>query len=93
VLCLNCIYLYIKLSIIIIQQDRYDEAFAKSVYGAPLMTLSQLSSGKKLDISIAVRVEYTNKESFKGLAKSLGIMDDLKVNNMFNMFHLFYIVC
>ncbi len=60
-------------------QNRYDEAFAKTVYGVPLLTLNQVLTGA-LPEQRAVRVQYSDKQSFKTQAKQLGIMEDLKVH-------------
>ena len=59
-------------------QSNYDELFAKKVYSAPLMPGADVKAGKRLDEKV-VRVEYTDKNSFKKLAKMLGLMDDFKV--------------
>ena len=60
-------------------QSNYDETFAKTVYGAPLLTLSQVLTGAQPEHR-TVRVQYSDKQSFKTQAKSLGIMEDLKVS-------------
>ncbi len=60
-------------------QDTYDQQFVKHAYDAPLLTVSQVQHGERADAK-AVRVEY-NKSNFKTVAKSLGIMEDLKVGN------------
>ena len=60
-------------------QSNYDETFAKTVYGAPLLTLSQVLTGAQPEHR-TVRVQYSDKQSFKTQAKALGIMEDLKVS-------------
>lgn len=59
-------------------QDQYDPMFRQEVYGAPAMGAIDAKNGAKPELTM-VRVEYNNKDSFKKLAKQLGIMDDFKV--------------
>ena len=59
-------------------QEIYDEQFVKTVYSAPLLTIGQAVSGALSEYR-AVRVQYSDKQSFKTQAKQLGIMDDFKV--------------
>ncbi|KAK6958557.1 alpha-1 3-mannosyl-glycoprotein 2-beta-N-acetylglucosaminyltransferase, partial [Biomphalaria glabrata] len=56
---------------------KYDEMFIKKVYSSPLLTGQQVKSGEQPQDKV-VRVEYNGKDSFKKLAKLLGIMDDFK---------------
>jgi alpha-1,3-mannosyl-glycoprotein beta-1,2-N-acetylglucosaminyltransferase len=57
-------------------KENYDVAFLKTVYGSPAITVQQLVSG---DLTPgAVRVTYRSKDSFKKMAKTLGLMDDFK---------------
>ena len=52
--------------------------FSKKVYSAPLMSGYDVKKGSSPNEKV-VRVEYTDKVTFKKLAKLLGIMDDFKV--------------
>lgn len=58
-------------------KEIYDEQFVKTVYSAPLLTIGQAVSGALSEYR-AVRVQYSDKQSFKTQAKQLGIMDDFK---------------
>ncbi|XP_022100478.1 alpha-1,3-mannosyl-glycoprotein 2-beta-N-acetylglucosaminyltransferase-like isoform X2 [Acanthaster planci] len=67
---------FTKLDLSLLKKENFDPMFKKAVYGAPEVTMEQLKQntiGQK-----AVRVTYTNKNSFKLLTKQLGIMQDLK---------------
>ncbi|KAJ8290158.1 hypothetical protein GJAV_G00009400 [Gymnothorax javanicus] len=55
----------------------YDRAFEKEVYSAPLVKPEDLKGGA-LQGTGPFRVQYSSKDSFKVLARSLGVMDDLK---------------
>ena len=59
-------------------QDEYDEAFRKEVYGAPEVKLKDLQKSKVA--GSPVRIRYSTKDSFKSMAKALGIMNDFKVS-------------
>ena len=59
-------------------KENYDEPFVKKVYGLPLLTVSQVTSGAQSQHK-EVRVQYTDKNNYKSYAKMLGIMEDLKV--------------
>lgn len=59
-------------------QLTYDSAFAKTVYSVPAVTVEELLGGHGSEAR-AVRVEYSNKDVYKTLAKHLQIMDDFKV--------------
>ena len=59
-------------------QENYDNSFLKTVYGAPLLTVNQVLQGSMSQYRV-VRVQYTDKQTFKQYANLLGIMDDLKV--------------
>ncbi|XP_059140549.1 alpha-1,3-mannosyl-glycoprotein 2-beta-N-acetylglucosaminyltransferase-like isoform X2 [Physella acuta] len=68
---------FTKMDLSYLQKEKYDEIFTKKVYSAPVLTGAEVRNGERSSDTV-VRVEYTNKESFKGLAKALGIMDDFK---------------
>lgn len=67
-----------KVDTLLSVQEKYDEIFTKKVYSAPALTGNEVKNGERSSDTV-VRVEYTDKESFKRLAKALGIMDDFKV--------------
>ena len=69
-------------------QSHYDESFAKTVYSAPLLTLTQVLTGAQPEHR-TVRVQYSDKQSFKTQAKALGIMEDLKVITVCTFYGLF----
>ncbi|XP_005113078.2 alpha-1,3-mannosyl-glycoprotein 2-beta-N-acetylglucosaminyltransferase [Aplysia californica] len=66
-----------KIDLSYLEKPQYDEMFAKKIYSAPLLTAAEVTKGDRPNETV-VRVEYTNKDSFKKLAKALGIMDDFK---------------
>ncbi|KAJ8354525.1 hypothetical protein SKAU_G00220920 [Synaphobranchus kaupii] len=58
-------------------RERYNEIFEKEVYSAPLVKAEDLKGGA-LQGAGPFRVQYSSKDGFKVLARSLGVMDDLK---------------
>lgn len=68
---------FTKMDLSYLLRENYDEPFIRTVYGTPLLTVSQLLSGSESSLK-TVRVQYRDKESFKSQAKLMGIMDDLK---------------
>ncbi|KAG5856614.1 alpha-1,3-mannosyl-glycoprotein 2-beta-N-acetylglucosaminyltransferase a [Anguilla rostrata] len=58
-------------------RERYDEMFEKEVYSAPLVKAEDLKGGSMQGAG-PFRLQYSSKDSFKVLARSLGVMDDLK---------------
>ncbi|XP_026880281.1 alpha-1,3-mannosyl-glycoprotein 2-beta-N-acetylglucosaminyltransferase a [Electrophorus electricus] len=68
---------FTKIDLSYLEQRKYNEAFEKEVYSAPVVTVEELQSGK-LSGPGSFRVQYSSPESFKMLARSLGLMDDLK---------------
>ncbi|NXU97297.1 MGAT1 acetylglucosaminyltransferase, partial [Cettia cetti] len=60
-----------------LKKDEYERFFLQQVYSAPEVKLEELQkeAGKGLG---AVRLQYRGRDSFKALAKALGLMDDLK---------------
>ncbi|KAG5264594.1 hypothetical protein AALO_G00255920 [Alosa alosa] len=58
-------------------RERYNENFIKEVYGAPQVKLEEVHGGS-LKGAGPFRVQYSSRDSFKVLARSLGVMDDLK---------------
>ncbi|XP_072547707.1 alpha-1,3-mannosyl-glycoprotein 2-beta-N-acetylglucosaminyltransferase a [Salminus brasiliensis] len=68
---------FTKTDLSYLEKNKYDEAFEKEVYRAPIVTVEDLQSGK-LSGPGPFRVQYSSPESFKTLARNLGVMDDLK---------------
>ncbi|ELT99414.1 hypothetical protein CAPTEDRAFT_149783 [Capitella teleta] len=60
-----------------LKKDIYDDHYVHDVYSAPLMSIRQVIIGDSPDIKV-VRVQYSDKVSFKTQAKQLGLMDDFK---------------
>lgn len=60
-------------------QEQYDSKYVDQVYSTPLLTLSQVLTGSRPELR-AVRLQYSDKQSFKTQAKQLGLMEDLKVS-------------
>ena len=54
--------------------------FREHVYSLPEVPITDVMTKKRTDLT-EVRVTYTTKNSFKDIAKKLGIMDDFKVWN------------
>nr|XP_061808957.1 alpha-1,3-mannosyl-glycoprotein 2-beta-N-acetylglucosaminyltransferase b isoform X3 [Nerophis lumbriciformis] len=59
-------------------KENYDEKFIREVYGAPLVKIEELQQGGSLRGPGPYRVKYSSRDSFKVLARNLGVMDDLK---------------
>ncbi|TSK28261.1 Alpha-1,3-mannosyl-glycoprotein 2-beta-N-acetylglucosaminyltransferase [Bagarius yarrelli] len=59
-------------------REHYNKDFVKEVYSAPLVKVEELRQGGGLQGSGPFRVQYSSRDSFKVLARSLGVMDDLK---------------
>ncbi|XP_061521348.1 alpha-1,3-mannosyl-glycoprotein 2-beta-N-acetylglucosaminyltransferase b [Phycodurus eques] len=59
-------------------KENYDEKFIKEVYNAPLVKIEELQQGGNLRGPGPYRVRYSTRDSFKVLARNLGVMDDLK---------------
>ncbi|XP_030826474.1 LOW QUALITY PROTEIN: alpha-1,3-mannosyl-glycoprotein 2-beta-N-acetylglucosaminyltransferase-like, partial [Camarhynchus parvulus] len=60
-----------------LKKDRYEGFFLQQVYSAPEIHLEELQKDSGRD-SGPVRLQYRGRDSFKALAKALGLMDDLK---------------
>ncbi|XP_056154345.1 alpha-1,3-mannosyl-glycoprotein 2-beta-N-acetylglucosaminyltransferase b [Lampris incognitus] len=61
-----------------LMKEKYDENFIKEVYSAPLVKIEDLQQGGSLKGIGPYRVQYSSRDSFKVLARNLGVMDDLK---------------
>lgn len=60
-----------------LDKETYDKTFDKEVYSAEVVTTEDLQGGK-LSGPGPFRLQYSSADSFKTLARNLGIMDDLK---------------
>ncbi|KAM4630456.1 alpha-1,3-mannosyl-glycoprotein 2-beta-N-acetylglucosaminyltransferase b [Polymixia lowei] len=59
-------------------KEKYDEGFIKEAYGAPQVKIEDLQQGGSLKGTGPYRVQYSSRDSFKVMARNLGVMDDLK---------------
>lgn len=69
---------FTNLALSYLVKEKYDETFEKEVYSAPLVKVEELQKGGSLKGSGPFRVQYSSRDSFKVLARNLGVMDDLK---------------
>ena len=60
-------------------QSAYDDAFLKTVYQSPVVTLDELKRGMVMTRE-PIRIAYHTKEQYKRATKNLGLMDDFKVS-------------
>ncbi|NXN06260.1 MGAT1 acetylglucosaminyltransferase, partial [Sylvia borin] len=68
---------FTQLDLSYLSKERYERSFLQQVYSAPEIQLEQLQKDAGKDLG-AVRLQYRGRDSFKALAKALGLMDDLK---------------
>ncbi|TKS82484.1 Alpha-1,3-mannosyl-glycoprotein 2-beta-N-acetylglucosaminyltransferase [Collichthys lucidus] len=68
---------FTKLDLSYLKEETYRKLFEKEVYSAPVVTYEVVKQGQ-LKGTGPFRLQYSTKDSFKVLAKNLGIMDDLK---------------
>ncbi|XP_071763251.1 alpha-1,3-mannosyl-glycoprotein 2-beta-N-acetylglucosaminyltransferase a [Centroberyx gerrardi] len=68
---------FTKLDLSYLKEETYREKFEKEVYSAPVVTYEEVKQGQ-LSGAGPFRLQYSSKDSFKVMAKNLGIMDDLK---------------
>ncbi|PWA28221.1 hypothetical protein CCH79_00018549 [Gambusia affinis] len=68
---------FTKLDLAYLQEDAYRTSFTKQVYSAAVVTYEDVKQGR-LSGPGPFRLQYSSKDSFKVMAKNLGIMDDLK---------------
>ncbi|KAJ7991809.1 hypothetical protein DPEC_G00287720 [Dallia pectoralis] len=59
-------------------KENFDVNFVKEVYSTPLVKVEEIQQGGALKGPGPYRVQYSSRDSFKVLARSLGVMDDLK---------------
>ena len=60
-------------------QENYDPKFTEEVYNSKLIGLNELGQVVADKTPSSVRIIYSNKNSFKTIAKTLDIMNDFKV--------------
>ncbi|XP_053329400.1 alpha-1,3-mannosyl-glycoprotein 2-beta-N-acetylglucosaminyltransferase [Spea bombifrons] len=68
---------FTKMDLSYLLKEAYDPWFLGQVYGAPKARAEEVLQGKVAG-GRTVRVEYTTRDSFKAMARSFGVMDDLK---------------
>ncbi|NWW42103.1 MGAT1 acetylglucosaminyltransferase, partial [Panurus biarmicus] len=68
---------FTQLDLSYLKKDEYERFFLQQVYSAPEVQLEELQKEAGKD-SGPVRLQYRGRDSFKALAKALGLMDDLK---------------
>ncbi|NXY86986.1 MGAT1 acetylglucosaminyltransferase, partial [Alcedo cyanopectus] len=68
---------FTQLDLSYLKKDAYERSFLSLVYSAPEVKLEELQGGLSRATG-AVRLQYQGRDSFKALAKALGLMDDLK---------------
>ncbi|XP_060905973.1 alpha-1,3-mannosyl-glycoprotein 2-beta-N-acetylglucosaminyltransferase a [Labrus mixtus] len=68
---------FTKIDLSYLKEEIYRENFKKEVYSAPVVTYEEVKQGQ-LKGQGPYRLQYSTKDSFKVMAKNLGIMDDLK---------------
>lgn len=60
-----------------LKKENFERTFLAEVYDAPEVRVEELLGNQRKELG-AVRVQYSNRDTFKAFAKALGIMDDLK---------------
>ncbi|XP_018555591.1 alpha-1,3-mannosyl-glycoprotein 2-beta-N-acetylglucosaminyltransferase a [Lates calcarifer] len=68
---------FTKLDLSYLKEETYRDFFEKEVYSAPVVKYEDVKQGQ-LKGPGPFRLQYSSKDSFKMLAKNLGVMDDLK---------------
>lgn len=68
---------FTKLDLSYLNEETYKQNFEKEVYSAPIVTFEDVKQGK-LKGPGPFRLQYSSKDSFKIMAKNLGVMEDLK---------------
>ncbi|KAJ8669847.1 hypothetical protein QAD02_001106 [Eretmocerus hayati] len=66
-----------RLNLTYLSKNQYDPVFTEEVYTAKIVTQSELKSNK-INSPGPIRIPYYSRESFKAIAKLVGIMDDFK---------------
>ncbi|NXC65247.1 MGAT1 acetylglucosaminyltransferase, partial [Aleadryas rufinucha] len=68
---------FTQLDLSYLKKEEYERFFLQQVYSAPEVKIEELQKDAGTD-SGPVRLQYRGRDSFKALAKALGLMDDLK---------------
>lgn len=68
---------FTKLDLSYLTEDTYRPAFEKEVYSAPVVKFEDVSQGR-LKGPGPFRLQYSSKDTFKLMAKNMGIMEDFK---------------
>lgn len=68
---------FTTLNLSYLDKKTYDKNFEKEIYGAQIVTVEDLQANK-LSGPGPFRVQYSSPDSFKTLARNLGVMEDLK---------------
>ncbi|NWV02173.1 MGAT1 acetylglucosaminyltransferase, partial [Ptilonorhynchus violaceus] len=68
---------FTQLDLSYLKKEEYERLFLGQVYGAPEVKVEELQRDQGKDLG-PVRLQYRGRDSFKALAKALGLMDDLK---------------
>ncbi|XP_030014897.1 alpha-1,3-mannosyl-glycoprotein 2-beta-N-acetylglucosaminyltransferase a [Sphaeramia orbicularis] len=68
---------FTKLDLSYLKEETYRVNFEKEVYSAPVVTYEDVKQGQLKGLG-PFRLQYSSKDSFKVMAKHLGIMEDLK---------------
>ncbi|NWU29794.1 MGAT1 acetylglucosaminyltransferase, partial [Dyaphorophyia castanea] len=68
---------FTQLDLSYLKKEEYERFFLQQVYSAPEVKIEELQKDAGRDLG-AVRLQYRGRDSFKALAKALGLMDDLK---------------
>ncbi|KAM6993533.1 alpha-1,3-mannosyl-glycoprotein 2-beta-N-acetylglucosaminyltransferase-like [Passerculus sandwichensis] len=69
---------FTRLDLSYLKKDKYEQIFLSQVYAAPEVRLEELQRDAGGGDAGPVRLQYRGRDSFKALAKALGLMDDLK---------------
>lgn len=59
-------------------KDNYDMNFVKDVYQSTVVSYSELKNGQIKNNTKSVRIPYHTRQTYKGTAKMLGLMDDFR---------------
>ncbi|NXD60577.1 MGAT1 acetylglucosaminyltransferase, partial [Corvus moneduloides] len=68
---------FTQLDLSYLKKEEYERFFLQQVYSAPEIQIEELQKDAGRDLG-PVRLQYRGRDSFKALAKALGLMDDLK---------------
>lgn len=68
---------FTKLDLSYLKEETYIKVFEREIYSAPVVTYEAVKQGQ-LKGPGPFRLQYSSKDSFKLMAKNLGLMEDLK---------------